>query len=257
MRCRVFGLFVATAMFVSVVAQTDAVFSGDRVIVAFGDSTTAPRGALVVYATVLEKSLATEGVLAKVVNAGVRGNTTADARIRLEKDVIAQNPNVAIVQFGINDAAVDVDKSPPATRARVSIKEYETNLRYFVTTLKDHGATVILMTPNSCRWTEGLLKPLGKPPYRPNNPDGFNVLLKQYAEVVRQVARRERVTLIDVYQEFEAYGRKPGQSVDDLLLDGMHPNAKGHQLIARLLLQQIDLPTQNPHSSRTQNPTLQ
>ncbi|MEZ5434349.1 MAG: hypothetical protein R3F31_24940 [Verrucomicrobiales bacterium] len=41
--------------------------------------------------------------------------------------------------------------------------------------------------------------------------------------------------LVDVETAFLDYGRVPGQSVDDLLLDGMHPNDRGHALIAELL----------------------
>jgi lysophospholipase L1-like esterase len=92
------------------------------------------------------------------------------------------------------------------------------------------------MTPNPCRWTKELLKLYGKPPYRPNDPDGFNVLLSDYATIVRRLARQQNVTLVDVYAEYEAYGKQPGRSVEDLLLDGMHPNAKGHKLVTELLL---------------------
>ena len=141
-----------------------------------------------------------------------------------------------IIQFGINDAAIDVWKAPSATQPRVSPERYEKNLSHFIERLAGQGAEVILMTPNPCRWSEETRKLYGKPPYRPTDPDGFNVMLIIYADIVQRVALQKKVTLIDVYAAFQAYGKEPGQSVDDLLLDGMHPNAKGHQLIAKLLL---------------------
>lgn len=217
-------------------SMAGSVFSQEAVIVAFGDSTTAPRENVVVYATLLEEALATKGIAAKVVNAGVGGNTTADARARFERDVLAHKPDLAIIQFGLNDAAVDVWKNPPATQPRVSAEEYEKNLRYFVNTLKTRGAEIILMTPNASQWTEKTKQMYGKPPYQPDDPDGFNVLVSRYAEIVRQVARAEKVPLIDVYAAFQAYGKEPGQSIGDLLLDAEHPNSKGHQLVAELLL---------------------
>jgi lysophospholipase L1-like esterase len=210
--------------------------AAEMVIVAFGDSTTAPRGDLVVYATVLERSLSATGGVARVINAGVGGNTTADARVRFEKDVLARNPGSVIIQFGLNDASVDVYETPPATQPRVSMKDYEANLRYFVQTLKHRKVKVVLMTPNPCRWTKALRESYGKPPYRPDDPDGYNVLVQNYAETVRRISREERATLVDVYQAFQTYGKQPRRSTDDLLLDGMHPNAKGHELVARLLL---------------------
>jgi hypothetical protein len=70
-------------------------------------------------------------------------------------------------------------------------------------------------------------------------PQGFNVLLARYAKMVEQLAREEKLPLIDVYQAFEDYGKGEGQAVDQLLLDGMHPNAAGHRIIADLLLEQL------------------
>ena len=49
-------------------------------IVAFGDSTTAPRGGLTVYATLLQEQLAAKDRPLNVINAGVGGNTTAMAQ---------------------------------------------------------------------------------------------------------------------------------------------------------------------------------
>jgi len=47
------------------------------------------------------------------------------------------------------------------------------------------------------------------------------------------------VKLIDVYAQYGAYDAIPGQSMDKLLLDGMHPNAKGHRLAADLLIESV------------------
>ena len=130
--------------------MTGAAFSQEMVVVAFGDSTTARRDkdGVVVYATLLERAFAAKGIPAKVVNAGVGGNSTTDARARFEKDVLAHKPNLVIIQFGLNDATVNVWTDPPATQPPVSAQQYEENLRYFVKTLKCRGAEIIMMTPN-------------------------------------------------------------------------------------------------------------
>ncbi len=227
------SILVALLLFVS-----PAVYAAEKpkTLVAFGDSTTAPRGALKVYAGILDAELRDEQPAIRVVNAGVGGNTTQNARARFQSDVLERKPDVVVIQFGINDSAVDVWKTPPATKPRVALKPFVENLRYFVRTLKSRGAEVILMTPNPLRWTAKLRPKYGKPPYRPDEQDGFNVTLKPYAEQVREVAGAEKVPLIDVYQLFEEAGKREGQSVDGLLLDGMHPNDRGHRLIADKLL---------------------
>jgi lysophospholipase L1-like esterase len=197
-------------------------------IAAFGDSTTAPRGSLVVYSTILQEELRN----VRVINAGVGSNTTEMARTRFENDVLAHEPDVVTIQFGINDAAVDVWKKPPATKPRVPAERYEANLRHFVETLRARGARVILMTPNPVRWTPKLKEMYGKPPYQPDAPDGFNALLDGYADIVRKVARETGALLVDAGEAFAARGKKPGVSVDGLLPDGMHPNDHGQRLVA-------------------------
>jgi lysophospholipase L1-like esterase len=205
------------------------------VLVAFGDSTTALRKNLEVYPTLLEKELPSKGIQAKVFNAGVGGNSTNDARLRFQKDVLDHNPDVVILQFGINDSAVDVWKQPPADQPRVPLKQYEINLRYFITVLKKRRVSVFVMTPNPLRWTPRLKELYSKAPYEPENPNGMNHLLKVYAESTRKVARTEKVMLVDVAKSFEDYAHSGRQSLDDLLLDGMHPNQQGHRMIAGLL----------------------
>ena len=209
------------------------------VLVAFGDSTTAVRKNLEVYATLLEKGLPTKGIQAKVFNAGVGGNNTHDARLRFQTDVLNRNPNVVILQFGINDSAVDVWKQPPADQPRVPLTQYEDNLRYFITVLRKRGVNVLLMTPNPLRWTSRLKALYDKAPYEPQNPDGMNHLLKLYTQTARKVARTENVMLVDVAKAFESYAHEDRQSMDELLLDGMHPNQQGHRLIADLLSPRI------------------
>jgi lysophospholipase L1-like esterase len=95
------------------------------------------------------------------------------------------------------------------------------------------------MTPNPMRWTSALMKMYGKPPYRPDDLDGFNVMLRAYAGCVRDVARKYTVPVVDVYAAFQRYGKDRGKSIDNLLLDGMHPNDRGHRLVADLLIKAI------------------
>ena len=204
-------------------------------IVAFGDSTTAVRGETVIYAAILPEELHN----VQVINAGVPGNTTEMARTRFDADVLSHQPQVAIIQFGINDSMVDVWKTPPATLPRVSLERYEANLRHFVRTLKSNNTRVLLMTPNPLRWTPKLKEMYGRLPYQPDDPDGLNIRLATYCEVVRRVAREEGAELIDVQQAFFEQAQKQGVSVDKLLLDGMHPNDQGHRIVADLLIERI------------------
>ena len=234
-----------------------AASSGTRCVVAFGDSTTAPRMVegkpLPVYADVLAAEARAWGV--KFINAGIAGNTSDDGCKRFKGDVLDRRPELVIIQFGINDAAVDVWKKPPASEPRVSLKDYTANLHYFVSELQRSGARVILMTPNPTRWTEKLRSLYSKPPYEPANPDGFNILLKDYAQAVREVAKQSGAGLADVYATFESYGAQKNRTVDDLLLDGMHPNQEGHRLTADVLRKELEAGAEKPGTATHLKPT--
>lgn len=213
--------------------------SDQTTIVTFGDSTTATRGPLVVYSMILEKELPTADKPVKVVNSGIGGHTTQNAIARFDKDVLQHDPDLVVIQYGINDSAVDVWRDPPATQSRVSVEQYDANLRTMIKQLKEKQIAVILMTPNSLRWIPRMQKLYGKPPYDPEDVQGFNVLLKSYAAAVRKIAKEEHVPLVDVYAAFENYDKQANQAADDLLLDGMHPNTQGQKMVADLLLPQI------------------
>jgi len=211
-----------------------------RTIVAFGDSITAPRKNVVTYSDVIRSEFKKKNLDVKVINSGIPGNTSAMAKERFEKDVLAHKPDLVIIQLGTNDAAVDVWKKPPATEPRVSIDVYEQNLRGFITKLKAQGARVILVTPAPTRWADKLKEMYGKPPYDPNDPDGFNIILKDYVQRARDVAKSEKVALVDLYSAFYKYHKVKGQTMDDLFLDGLHPNSKGQEIEAKLLLKKIE-----------------
>ena len=90
--------FFMSALSHSVIAQ---------LLIAFGDSTTAPRSGVPTYADILRGELLLDGGPLEVMNAGVPGNTTAKAMQRFQADVISKAPHTVVILFGINDAAVD------------------------------------------------------------------------------------------------------------------------------------------------------
>lgn len=215
-----------------------AVAPADGGIWMFGDSTTALRPGSVeqVYSVRVQEALLGMGSSLNVYNAGVGGNTTTAALARFDRDVLRHRPRVVVMQFGINDAAVDVWKTPPVTQPRVDAATYESNLRELVAKAREAKAKVILMTTNPVTWTSRLKELYGKPPYDPGKAEGFDVpVLAGYNDIIRRVAKELGTGLVDVRAAWEAHAAKPDASFNDLLLDGMHPNDRGHALVAELL----------------------
>ena len=124
-------------------------------LVAFGDSTTASADEWApsikeVYAQCLPRTLATHGIQAEVVNAGIGDTTTRQGRERLDGDVRIHDPDIVIIQFGINDSWIDADLG--RAEPRLTREEFRDNLLYIIRTLREDAAQVILMTPNPMRW---------------------------------------------------------------------------------------------------------
>lgn len=98
----------------SVSAET----ADERLIVAFGDSLYAGYnlGRAEGFAPVLETALTEQGIGARVVNAGVSGDTSAGGRQRLNfvLDGLPRKPDLVILGLGANDMLRGLD--PAATR---------------------------------------------------------------------------------------------------------------------------------------------
>ena len=108
---------------------TNAHASGET-IVCFGDSLTFGTGAGPdeSYPSRLAALIGRE-----VINAGVPGNTTADALKRLEHDVLAHNPRVVLITLGGNDLMHDVPRD-----------EAFENLESIVRQIHQQGALVVV-----------------------------------------------------------------------------------------------------------------
>ncbi len=209
-------------------------------IIMFGDSTTAPRGNIQVYSTRVDSALQSIGSSLSVYNAGVPSNTTVQARKRIQEDVLRFKPRIVVMQFGINDSAVDVWKKPPTTEPRVSMKAYIENYREMISEARQQGTKVILMTTNPLRWTSKLRELYGKQPYNVEAEDGFEALhLVQYNAALKELAKEMNVPLIDVHAAYPAYAAQNNTTIDAMLSDGMHPGELGHRLVAELLMPAI------------------
>ena len=105
-------------------------------IVAFGDSTTSDEYIVEnVYSKNLSFLFADSGLNIEIINSGVSGNTTEDALHRFNEDVLDHEPDLVIIQFGINDSYVD--NFGGNTKPFIHISRYRENLEYFINTLKE------------------------------------------------------------------------------------------------------------------------
>ena len=172
------------------------------------------------FCFLLEKKLKASGFRANVINAGVGGHTTADGWQRFARDVLRHKPHCVVIMFGLNDSWIGKGK----TTSRLTAREYAGNLRKMVAALKQRHITPLLLTPN----------PVIPPAYGPER----NARLKHYVNAVRELGRVEKVKVVDVYAMFAELGIE-GVSLNTLFTDAMHPNPRGHEAIAALLVKEV------------------
>ncbi len=174
-------------------------------ILALGDSLTAGYGLArgEGFVAQLERALHAKGIPARVIDAGVSGDTTAGGRARLDWALV-DRPDVAIVALGGNDGLRGID--PAATHA---------NLDAILRRLGELNIPALLA---------GMLAP-------PN-------LGAEYGEAFREVyARLARAHDVVFYPFFlEGVAGEPALNQPD----GIHPNARGVAVMVERILPHVE-----------------
>jgi acyl-CoA thioesterase I len=196
---RILILFVFAL--VALLASRPLSAATDKTIVCFGDSITAGLGldADKSFPSALERLLIEKGYHYRVINQGISGNTTKDAVARVHT-IIALHPDVVLVEFGGNDGLRGI--SAELTRR---------NLDSVVASLRDAHIQVLLV---------GITLP-------PNFGADY---IKSFDATFRAVADKYHVPLKPML--YDGIYQLPGT----IQPDGIHPTAKGSQLIAEHLL---------------------
>lgn len=167
-------------------------------LVAFlGDSLTAGLGLPEedAYPAVLDRRLDARGTPVRVLNAGVSGDTTAGGLARLDW-LLKQKPEVLVVGLGANDGLRGLD-----------LEASEKNLREIVRRAKASGTRVLLL---------GMMIP---PNYGPD-------YTKQFQGMYPKIADEFDVPLVPFLLE------GVGGVADLNQADGVHPTAKGQEMVA-------------------------
>jgi len=166
-----------------------------------------------------------------MIREGISGEKTNEALSRIERDVIAKKPDYVTIMYGTNDSYIDVYLDKSNRSPKISREEYKKNLLKMVRILKEHKIVPILMTPIPLGKFQG--RNIGI--YGENNT---NFMLKEYVRVVRQIAAQKHILLVDNFKEWMNW-KERGKDIDSWLTDGVHPNPKGHRLIAAAIFRTI------------------
>ncbi|MDF9557592.1 SGNH/GDSL hydrolase family protein [Bacillus tropicus] len=145
----------------------------------------------------------------EVVNAGVPGDTTFDALNRIEEDVLSHKPDFITVFLGTNDAV---------SFSQGSLQAYKENLEKIVNHIS--SGKVLLISP--------------APVDEERQHNRTNEVLRQYADVVEEVAKETGSYFLNLYAEM-IQERDYKTFVDNDERDGLHFGIEGYEYLGKLI----------------------
>lgn len=179
-------------------AEPTVVFLGDSLTAGYGV------GPDVAFPALIDQQLDEQKAPARIINAGVSGETSAGGRSRIDW-LLKQKVDVLVLALGANDGLRGIN--PAAT---------ETNLAAIIERAREKRPAIqILLT--------GMKVP-------PNMGDAFAA---SFEGIFPRLAERYQLPLVGFLLE------GVGGIAEMNLQDGIHPNEAGHQQIASLILPKL------------------
>jgi acyl-CoA thioesterase-1 len=173
-------------------------------IVVLGDSLAVSPSEAQGFPGVLEQRLQSHGLSWSVINAGVRGDTTAGGLRRIDALLAANRPDILIIALGANDGM-----------RKLGVEQMADNLGAIIRRAQDHGSEVLLC---------GMQLP-------PLNLFSYG---KEFRDAFGEVANEHDVPLVPFL--LEGVALNPGMNGTD----GIHPNADGARRIAETIWPYLD-----------------
>jgi acyl-CoA thioesterase I len=193
-----------------------AALAADRpLLVCYGDSITAGYGLISdqSYPAALQRNLDKLGYRYEVANKGTGGATSKDAVVGL-RSIVAMHPSIVIVEFGGNDGL----RGLPLTQTR-------SNLDTVLTAFENAQIKVLLA---------GITLP---PNYGPD-------YIQQFDQIFSDLAAKHRTAIVPMI--YKNLVHVPGT----IQPDGIHPTAKGSEIIATTLLPALKPLMKKPAGTR-------
>lgn len=195
-------------------------------VIFFGDSITqagvGPKG----YITQVGEMLKAAGKESQyeLIGAGIGGNKVYDLYLRLEDDVLSKKPDVVFIYVGINDVWHKTS-SGTGTDADKYVKFYEALIKK----MQAQNIRVIVCTPTV----------IGERNDNSNAQDGD---LNQYSKLIREIATRKNVQLLDLRKAFGDYlaQNNPDNKEKGILTsDRVHLTDAGNKFLAEKMLEAL------------------
>jgi lysophospholipase L1-like esterase len=189
-------------------------------IVFMGDSITQMGAAPAGYATQVIRGLEANGIKATMICAGVGGNKSDQMLARLDSDVLAQHPDWMTLSCGVNDVWFGLP-----------LDQYKANITQIVEKALVANVKVVILTATV----------IGENPDEPKNQQ-----MLPYNTFLHQLAREKKCPLADLNADIQAAvlatkGGAQSKRGNVMTLEGIHPNALGHEVMALGVLKALGM----------------
>jgi lysophospholipase L1-like esterase len=201
-----------------------SLYSKTQKVIFFGDSITEAGAKPGGYIVKMKDALTEKGMASQydLTGAGVGGNKVYDLYLRMDDDVLSQNPDIVFIYIGVNDVWHKVSSG-----TGTDLDKFEKFYTAIINKLLDKHIRVILCTPAV----------IGERNDFTNQQDGD---LNAYSQSIRNLAQKWHCGLVDLREIFHNYELKnnPGnKALGILTLDRVHLNDAGNQLVAEKMLE--------------------
>jgi acyl-CoA thioesterase-1 len=150
-----------------------------------------------------------------VINTGISGDTTIGLLKKSDWRIYQFQPRVVSLMMGMNDCLA----------GEQGREVYRQNLETIYEATLKHGGILLLHTPN--------------PIYVHN--DQTRADLPAYVEIIREVAKKHQIPLVDHYAHWFEVKKEPGQMLYWMSDGSIHPNQYGHIKLAQYLFQRLGI----------------
>ena len=210
---------ILLAVFVTCMIMMSFNYYKKKKVLFFGDSITAagirPGG----YIKLIDSLIKQEGAENnyELVGAGISGDKIYDLYLRMEEDVLKQNPDILVIYVGVNDVW---HKSSSGTGT-----DYNKFQRFYeavVNKLQSAGIKVVVSTPAV----------IGERTDHSNQQDGD---LNLYCNWLRSYTTKNNIPLVDLRNEFMNYNLKNNPTNKEsgiLTTDRVHLSPAGNLFVA-------------------------
>jgi acyl-CoA thioesterase I len=158
----------------------------------------------------------------EIINKGINGSTSEDMLLRFDADVLAHKPQMVFILTGTNDFIFE--KCPPATVLQ--------NLLTLTGIAKEHNIIPVLVTSlpvDVAMATEKWAPGAGY------NYEKVRAQLSELHDRILTASLDYNLRVVDFYEVFDDF-MGPDSNTASLYVDGIHPTALGHQILADTII---------------------